>query len=241
MARKVFVWSLVAVLAAVTGVSAQSDTDRYNEIRATEGAVGSATHGGIAEGSASWGCESGAYGFEGPLPAGWGILSPGGPIQWSKSAGCGQLDTIVGNVTNGSGDYGCAVPILTPLVAWDTSIVTNAVNTTLFELDGLQFNANYQNVDLEAGDEFAVDVTLNEGGTWTNLLTWNEDHGGVFGPGETVQLPLPPQLDNQPTVRFRFRYYDPPAGPQLGLFAQLDDIELFCTEVPVELQSFDVE
>ena len=71
----------------------------------------------------------------------------------------------------------------------------------------LTYTANYQNF---AGLDFLdVDISTNGGTTWTNLLSWNEDHG-TYGatPGVNVTIDLSAYA-GQSGLMLRYRYYDP--------------------------------
>ncbi len=60
---------------------------------------------------------------------------------------------------------------------------------------------------------------------WTNLLSWNEDHGGFRSlPGVAVNLDIS-SVVGQANVMFRFRYYDPNTG-DWDWYVQVDDVEV---------------
>ena len=260
MFRRVFCWGLMLAVAAATGAVAQTDTERWEEWRAREGAVGSASFGGLLEGSDGGGRFFGCGGieswnFSGGPPGGAGgwSLQSDNDIRWTKasSGGCGILHDFAGNITGGAGDYACVVPLLMddPFSAWDTWFAPPSFDLSTWFLT-ITVNVNYQNVDIEVGDIFVIEYSV-DGGPWqvadSNVgpggqALWNEDVGAFASlPGETLDADLT-SLAGESDVRVRFRYFDPPnTGLPIGLYIELDDLTLNCELVPVELQSFDVE
>ncbi len=163
--------------------------------------------------------------FDGVFPpAGWTVVNnePGGPA-WSNLAGCGEG----GNFTNGSGDVACVSSDLFGAAEFDVELRTPAINLSTFGAPAaLTFTANYQN--FANLDFFTVDVSTNGGGAWTNLLSWNEDHGGFrAAPGENVNLDISAYA-GQADVRFRFRYFDPNTG-DWAWYAQVDNVTVAAT------------
>jgi hypothetical protein len=84
--------------------------------------------------------------------------------------------------------------------------------------------AAYQ--DSGGGDLFAIDVSTNGGGTWTNELSWDENH---WNPGEIVNLDLAAYA-GQAAVQVRFRYL----GNAWDWWAEIDDVSLNC-DLPPEI------
>jgi uncharacterized repeat protein (TIGR01451 family) len=157
-------------------------------------------------------------------PAGWTVVNnaPGGPV-WGNLAGCGES----GNFTNGSGDVACVSSDVFGAAEFDVELRTSAINLSAFGAPAaLTFTANYQN--FANLDFFTVDVSTNGGGAWTNLLSWNEDHGGFrAAPGENVNLDISAYA-GQADVRFRFRYFDPNTG-DFDWYAQVDNVAVAAT------------
>jgi uncharacterized repeat protein (TIGR01451 family) len=163
--------------------------------------------------------------FDGAFPpAGWTVVNnaPGGPV-WSNLAGCGET----GNFTNGSGDVACVSSDVFGAAEHDVELRTPAINLSTFGAPAaLTFTANYQN--FANLDFFTVDVSTNGGGAWTNLLSWNEDHGTFrAAPGENVNLDISAYA-GQADVRFRFRYFDPNTG-DFNWYAQVDNVAVAAT------------
>ncbi|MGD9101598.1 MAG: choice-of-anchor J domain-containing protein, partial [Anaerolineae bacterium] len=113
------------------------------------------------------------------------------------------------------------------------------MRSTAFDLSGwlpsdeltLNYLANYQNY---AGyDYLDLDISADGGYTWTNLLSWNEDHGGLRGlPGEAVSVDLSPYAGLS-GLKLRWRYYDPNTGDDYDWYAQVDELSLSCVPQPV--------
>jgi hypothetical protein len=176
--------------------------------------------------------------FEFGPPADWTVIDNDGQgLVWTDLAGCGEG----GNYTNGSGDCACASSdIYGNGIEYDTEMVSPAFDTTGQFIVELNFSANYQDVTTNAGDRFEVDVSVDGGSTWDNVLSWNEDHGTFRGtPGEDVALDISAIAGNQPSVMVRYHYYTPDADPW-DWYVQVDDAYLYC-DIPVELESFTIE
>ncbi|MEP0774761.1 MAG: immune inhibitor A, partial [Acidobacteriota bacterium] len=155
-------------------------------------------------------------------PVGWSVMTnePSGP-QWTTLAGCGEA----GNYTNGSGGVACVSSDLFGQAEMDTSLVTPAFSLAGFTSASLTYTANYQNfANLDFLD---VDISTDGGTTWTNLLSWNEDHGAFRAtPGEDVVINLSAYA-GQSGLRLRFRYHDPNTG-DYNWYAQVDNVGLTC-------------
>lgn len=123
--------------------------------------------------------------FEAGIPGTWTVIdnSSGSCGVWQSNDAGGR-----GNLTGGSGgfaivdsDYeGCA----------DTALITPSFDIPLNA--HLTFDTDYNHL----ADVAAVDITTDGGGTWINLLHWEEDHRGPLKvdidlsaySGETVQI-----------------------------------------------------
>jgi MYXO-CTERM domain-containing protein len=96
----------------------------------------------------------------------------------------------------------------------DSSIVTHSFTVPSNAM--LDLTANFQAI----ADFFDIDI--NTGNGWTNLLSWNEDHGGFYaGPGENISLSL--AAFGGSTAQLRFRNYDP-ATNDWNWYVQIDDV-----------------
>lgn len=157
--------------------------------------------------------------FTAGIPGTWQVINNEGEgPEWSNLAGCGES----GNYTNGSGDVACVSSDVFGPAEFDTELWTPALDLSSYVAPAsLTFTVNYQN--FANFDFFEVDVSTNGGGSWTNLLSWNEDHG-AFGapPGENVNLNIGAYA-GQPSVIFRFHYFDPNEG-DWDWYVQVDDV-----------------
>lgn len=158
--------------------------------------------------------------FNAGLPADWAVIDNegGGPV-WSNLAGCGES----GNFTGSTGDVACASSDVFGSAEYDTELVTPTFNfcgaTAPLALGAVINYQNFANLDF-----LEIDVTT-DGVIWTNLLSWNEDHGGFrVTPGETVSLDISAYA-GLPSVQFRFHYFDPNSS-DWDWYAQVDDFAI---------------
>ena len=122
------------------------------------------------------------------------------------NAGSGQVwkftdDGDRGNLTGGTGNfamidsdaYGAGS-------SQDTSLVSPVVDLTGVTAPVIRFNQDFN----QLGDDTAdVDLSIDGGATWTNVLRQETD---VRGP-KVTEIPIP-QAAGQAQVQVRFRYYD---------------------------------
>ncbi len=162
--------------------------------------------------------------FEGTfVPAGWTVIdnaTAAAPV-WSNLAGCGEA----GNFTNGSGDLACASSDIFGPADFDTELWTPVFDVGGLGAAGLAFTVNYQNFG--GLDFFQVDLSTDGGGSWdTNLLSWNEDHGGLRAPpGEDVAIDLSAAGATGSNNMLRFHYFEPNVGTDPWLwYVQVDDV-----------------
>ncbi|MDH3815301.1 MAG: carboxypeptidase regulatory-like domain-containing protein, partial [Acidobacteriota bacterium] len=160
--------------------------------------------------------------FEGTFaPAGWTVIdnaTAAAPV-WSNLVGCGET----GNYTNGSGDLACSSSDKFGSADFDTELWTPTFDVGGLGAVGLSFTVNYQNY--LGSDFFQVDLSTDGGGSWsTNLLSWNEDHGGLREmPGEDVAIDLLAAGATGSNNRLRFHYFDPNSLP-FDWYIQVDDV-----------------
>ncbi|MCP4424918.1 MAG: hypothetical protein GY803_10525, partial [Chloroflexi bacterium] len=177
-------------------------------------------------GGGEFACNAGAEGFHAGIPGDWFVIdNEGNGVVWSDIAGAGEL----GNYTNGSGDAATVSSDAFGTADFDTELVTPVFSLASATAATVDYTANYQNF---ANEDF-LDVDIWDGATWTNLLSWNEDHGGFRAPpGEDVSIDLSAYL-GMSGLQLRFRYHDP-APDDWEWYAQIDDVALNC-EIPSSL------
>ncbi len=154
-------------------------------------------------------------------PTGWTVVdneANGSATTWDLNT---TFSDYNGNYTGGAGN--CAMVCSDcDNGDFDVELRSPAIDCTDHNNVVLKFSANYQN--FANYDYFEVDVSADNGATWTNVLTWNEDHGG-FGdlPGEPVTLNISSLVDGQSQVMVRFHYYDPNTN-DWDWYVQVDDV-----------------
>ncbi|GAA4452774.1 S8 family serine peptidase [Phytohabitans houttuyneae] len=130
-------------------------------------------------------------------PAGWTVVDHAGTGQVWKFTDDGAR----GNLTGGTGgfamidsdDYGTGG-------RQDTSLVSPVVDLTSVTTPVVRFNQDFRWLGSDRAD---VDLSLDGGATWTNLL---RQAANVRGPRVT-EIPIP-QAAGQSRVQVRFHYYD---------------------------------
>ena len=161
--------------------------------------------------------------FDAGIPGGWTVIdNAGSGLVWTNLAGCGESNYILGAT-----DVACASSDDFGAADFDTELRTPVVNLSTYTAPAsLTFDANYQN--FVNADFFQVDVSTNGGGSWTNLLSWNEDHGSFFAqPGVSVSLDISAYA-GQASVQFRFRYFDP-TNEDFDWYIQVDNVVVSAT------------
>jgi hypothetical protein len=149
-------------------------------------------------------------------PSGWSVVdNAGSGIVWkfaaayeeSNYAGTGEAATTSSDAF-GEGEF-------------DTELISPIVSTAGFKNIAVQYNANYQNY---SGLDFLdLDIQV-DGGAWTTVLSWNEDHGTLREPsGESVTVELGEYINDASSFRLRWHYYDPNAD-EWDWYAQIDDV-----------------
>jgi subtilisin family serine protease len=130
-------------------------------------------------------------------PAGWTVVDHAGTGGVWKFTDDGNR----GNLTGGTGgfamidsdDYGTGT-------RQDTSLVTPVVDLTAVTAPVVRFNQDFRFLGSNKAD---VDLSLDGGATWTNLL---QQTTNVRGPRVT-EIPIP-QAAGKAQVQVRFHYYD---------------------------------
>ena len=135
--------------------------------------------------------------FESWPPAGWTIVNNGGDCVWDSTANTGRT-----NYAGGDGDAADAdSDACGSGTTMDTELWSPVMDLAGYITATLTFSAAYN--DVGSGDYFEVDVSSDGGATWSNVLSWDEDHS-AYGPGEAVSIDLSPYVSDQVVVRFHY-------------------------------------
>jgi hypothetical protein len=173
-------------------------------------------------------CNGSAIAFEEGIPSGWQVVdnSGGTGIVWVTTA---DPACEIPNRTNGSGEAACADSDAAgfPAIPFDTELWTNVLDLSAWGGVLLDVKAYYRDLNTGSNDRFEVDVW--NGVTWTNELSWDEDHEP-----EDISLNLSAYA-GLPDARVRFRYF----GNGYDWYAQVDDVSLTC--VPADAPAIGVD
>ncbi|WP_231926088.1 S8 family serine peptidase [Micromonospora echinofusca] len=131
------------------------------------------------------------------VPAGWSVVDHAGSGQVWKFTDDGARGNLTGGTGNfaiiDSDEYGSGGK-------QDTSLVSPVVDLTGVTAPVIRFNQDYNWLGSDRAD---VDLSLDGGTTWTNVLRQAAD---VRGP-KVTEIAVP-QAAGQAQARVRFRYYD---------------------------------
>ncbi len=174
-------------------------------------------------------CQNPEEDFENGVPPwGWSVVNNAGGVSWGNIAACGESGSG-GNYTGGLGDAACMSPgSLTP-GAYDAEMRTPVFSLVGYSNATISYLANYQNWG--GIDRLNFDISMDGGATWTTLRTWNSDQGAFQNtPGVFPTVDLADYL-GQSNLMLRWHYFwdDPQA---LGWYAQIDDAEFKCVQIP---------
>lgn len=151
-------------------------------------------------------------------PSGWQVIdNEGTGLIWDFETAHGE-----GNYS-GTGHAATVSSDAAGSVEFDTELITPSISTAGFKDIAIQYNANYQNfANLDFLD---LDIQV-DGGAWTNVLSWNEDHGALFGAGVSVTVELASYIGDGSSFKLRWHYYDPNSG-DFDWYAQIDDLVVY--------------
>lgn len=161
--------------------------------------------------------------FDAGIPGNWGVTDDQGlGLVWTDIAGSGEFGNYCG-----SGDAATCSSDRFGTFAYDASLISPIIDLTAVTEAYLEFDANFQS--FSGLETFEVDVSYNGGGSWTNLLTWNDSDHGAFRaqPGEHVVLDLGPVTS---LTRIRFVYANTNTSAW-DWYAQVDNV---CVGVPCD-------
>ena len=152
-------------------------------------------------------------------PTGWTVVDNAGTgVVWKLNTAWGD-----GNYTGGTGTAADANSDKNQGIEYDTELVSPVISVaSLPPSPKLLYRANFQKYSTEY---LKVDIKV-DGGTWTNLLSWQEDHGGFEGlPGEQVLIDLTPHVTGHANFQLRWHYYNPNTD-DWDWYAQVDDVRV---------------
>lgn len=141
--------------------------------------------------------------FEGAFPpTGWTVINNGGNCVWQRN------DAFAAARPNYAGGVGFCADADSDkcgsATTMDTELRTMSLDFSGYTIASLDYISSYNDIGT-GGDLADVDVSIDAGTTWINLLRWDEDHS-PNGPGEPVSLDLTPYA-GQSDVMIRFHYH----------------------------------
>ncbi len=141
--------------------------------------------------------------FEGTFPpTGWTVVNNGGNCDWQRND---AFATARPNYAGGDGFCADAdSDKCGSSTTMDTELRTMPLDLSGYTIASLDYVSSYNDI-ATGGDLADVDVSIDGGTSWTNLLRWDEDHS-PNGPGEPVSLDLTPYA-GQASVMIRFYYH----------------------------------
>ncbi|RAW00315.1 S8 family serine peptidase [Pseudochryseolinea flava] len=152
-------------------------------------------------------------------PSDWSVVdNAGSGVTWNFASAWGE-----GNYS-GTGEAATASSDAAGEFEFDTELISPWIDAAGYKNIALQYNANYQNY---ANRDFLnLDIQVAGASEWTNVLSWNEDHGSLRGTeSEFVSLELDEFLAGATSFRVRWHYFDPQDG-DFDWYAQIDDIAI---------------
>ena len=173
-------------------------------------------------------CNGSTVGFDVGIPTDWTVVNNviTNTVNWASVADCGES----GNFTGGSGEAACASSDFQDGAMYDTELWSPPIDLSSTSQITLTYLANYQN--FASVDFLDLDISTDGGSNWTNLLSWNEDHGTFQGtPGEAVVVDLSDYAFEDEAI-LRWHYYDPGTATSTDWYAQIDDVALSCFSGP---------
>ena len=167
-----------------------------------------------------------------PLAGGWLTQTTTGPVYWSTTANENACVSENGlNNSPGSGYAACADADTLNEISdpYDAELWSNSFSLTGTAEASLKFAAAYADrFSLPGTDTFDVDISTNNGSSWTNALHWDETHSG-----EIVTINLNAYIGVE-DIRLRFRNYSI-EGDQWYEWVHIDDVEVLCGNPTIEL------
>jgi len=132
------------------------------------------------------------------LPAGWSVASSG-TCPWTFNDPGAR-----GNLTGGTGGFAVAdSDICGSGTTMSTTLTSASMNVSSLANVNLSFNYDYNN--LATAEVAAVDVSADNGTTWSNVVTWNTDQRGP----KLFSQDVTSLLSGATQAKLRFRYIAP--------------------------------
>ncbi len=142
----------------------------------------------------------------GVLPPGWTVInnSTGGeiyPTEWVIVEGSDPCGNYSGNLTGGTGPFAVANSDCPgPSTVMDTELITPSVDMSSFASAAIRFNEDFRWL----GDNADVDVSVDGGSSWTNVLSQTSD---ARGPRE-ISIDITGLAAGESNVQARFHNYN---------------------------------
>lgn len=171
-------------------------------------------------------CVLPAVEFEDGIPSDWSVVDDqGNGVVWTLSGPGGYpYECGESNYTSGTGRAACVSSEAFVNQLFDTSLVSPTFSLEDVTSVSLTYQANYRN--FANLDYLDLDISTDGGSNWTNLLSWNDDHGATAStPGELVSVDLTAYI-GEPNLRLRWRYH---IAENYAWYAQIDEVHLDCS------------
>ncbi len=144
--------------------------------------------------------------FSNGIPASWTVIDGGeGPATWASPHDNSNAPF------SGFGDNLYAICDSDDAPSdelLDEQLITPIISLTNYNTPYLQFTTFYNDINAADSLEAAeIDVSLDGGATWTNIVSWSEDHGTAAAP-EVFAVDLSAIAGGQESVQIRFHYMD---------------------------------
>ncbi len=156
---------------------------------------------------------------DGVPPADWSVVdNANSGIIWKTSSEYSE-----GNYTGGTGEAAC---VSSDAVAgpFDTELWTPQISVMGRQDIYLSYNANFQ--ALGTSDYLDLDISYDNGATWSSVMIWNEDHGSLHGDGEAVSILLDDFIPmGTSNITLRWHYYTTASSPWQW-YAEIDDVTI---------------
>jgi hypothetical protein len=154
-------------------------------------------------------------------PPGWLVVNDdpgvdGNMVTWTLNTELPEAPEL--NLTGGTGDAAMADSLGVMFQSYDTSLISPTIAVPTPDMaPELTFLTRFES--FSGSEAVYVDVSTDSGGTWVNLLHFQDPPGGAVA--GLVRASLAAQAGQDIQVRFRYRNADPFAW---DLFSQVDDV-----------------